>query len=355
MLWGVLMENLRGLLTWMEGQDYHSHDWYDTRAKIIERSPKVIRAGFNRTTKMFPEMMFGIKKTTKAPMAMGLIASTYFMIDNKEKGVECLEWLYKIATPEEGWGLPFVWSLPEGILAPAHTGLTTIMPYILEGFERGYKATKDKRYRDRIIESEKFFHTLHYTHTSTDAMRSSYTKLDNFKIINASSYTALCLKIIYHYHKDRQLKNSMNKLVNYVISQQREDGSWPYWEEQSCGVDSLHQMYIIENLYGVGVNGEPIKKAIDYFNKNLVTEEGLIRKFPNNNHYFELIDQAEYQIMAHTLKLDREVNAIRDAFGLNNKPYFSPYKYYGRKITTPFIRWGLSQLAYASALTGEDI
>lgn len=347
------MKGLNELLTWMETEDYHSHDWYDI--KPIQR-PRYIRAIPNRFFKLFPEIRLHNTPRTKASMAMGLLASTYFMVGDAEKGEKCLQWLLTQGNSRDGWGLPFTWYLPGEVVAPPNTGLITIMPYILEGFERGYAETKDERYLNVIKKSTQFIDDLTFTAIDKNTVRSSYTKLDNFHIINASSYTAMCLHKIWSITKEKRLNILSKKLVRYVVQNQNSDGSWYYWENQGKGIDSLHQLYIIENLWQCGEKGETIEKALDYFNQNLITKDGVIRKFPNNNVYFELIDQAEYQIMTRMLDLDGvNIDIIRKRFGLKDKPYFTPYIYHNRKVNTPFIRWGLSQLAYASAIKGEDI
>jgi len=343
------------LINWMEEQDFYSNDWYDLTRNNTRKLPRYIKGGINRACKLFPETTIHSKPKTKASTTMGLMSSVYFMRGDIDKGKECLGWLLNISRPENGWGLPFTWYLPEGIVAEPNTGLTTIMPYILEGFERGYKTTKNERYLEAILKTEDFFiNKLKYTQLNDGRCRSSYSPLDNFTIINASSYTALCLRIIHKYTKDKKLIKLSDSLCRYVESNQTDEGWWPYWEGHTDGIDSLHQMYILENLYQCGTKKSIINKGLDYLQNNLIDKNGIVMKFPNNHSYFELIDQAEYRIMMKLIKGETvSTDEVYEGFGIKNKPYLAPYIYHKRKIKIPFIRWGLAQWAYAQEYLKE--
>ena len=148
-----------------------------------------------------------------------------------------------------------------------------------------------------------------------------------------------------------------------MLTEQNEDGSWYYWGSQERlhkGIDSLHQCYIIENLfycYKINKNREvkkSIDKGIEYFERSFPRDDFLISKFPNSPNYLELIDQAEsismFIALGKLLVAQKIIESTFRYFKVKDKPYFYSAIANVRKIKVPYIRWGHSQMLLALLL-----
>jgi hypothetical protein len=265
------------------------------------------------------------------------------------------------------WGLPFNWYLPGSIIAGINTPCSTILIYMLDAFLLCHKLTGNGRYKDVAISIADFLvGDLNKDTIDEETICSSYTPLDNFHVINVNSYVAATLYTISNYRKDNSLIEYSDKLINYVLKEQNEDGSWYYWGAQDRTkdiVDSLHQCYIIENLYRCYLINrdkriyDSIKKGLDYFTENIYSN-GQIKKFTDEKYRdypLELIDHAEAIIMFTMLSNDyntkeyaeKTLNYVFHKFKIKNKSYF--YSYIVKSIPKgiPYIRWGESQILYA--------
>jgi len=386
------------LLNFMESVDFYSYDWYDIwTTRIGDRIQKIRYSGNvykkHLTLPFFlplyligkgvPELIQPIAKKTKAATSMGLVAQSYFILHEltkkKEylsKGEKVLDWL--IANQSIGhsgacWGLPFDWGLAKGVLVKKGTPCSTIMTYVIDAFLQGYRSTKKEIYMDTVTSSGNFLvNDLNYDKITENITCASYTPIDMFHIINSNSFIAAALYRIYNLTKNEELRRIADELINYVLTEQNEDGSWYYWGSQERfhkGIDSLHQCYIIEDLfycYKKNKNGavkKSIDKGIKYFESSFPRDDFLISKFPNSPNYLELIDQAEsismFIALGKTLAAQKIIESTLKYFKVKDKPYFYSAIAKVRKIRVPYIRWGQSQmllalLSFLSSVNNRD-
>ena len=382
----VLFSAAIDLMKFMEDVDFCSYDWYDVWTTRIGRMVQRIRYSGHMwkrhlilplflplylISKYVPELERPFASKTRAPMSMGLVAQSYFMLyrlmkENEylNKGKRVLQRL--IDNQSSGysgacWGLPFDWQLAKGVLALRGTPCSTIMTYIMDAFLEGYELTSNESYRDIVISSGDFLvNDLNYEKISENVTCASYTPLDMFHIINSNSYVAAALYRICGLTGDENLRRLADELINYVLTEQNEDGSWYYWGSQerlNKSIDSLHQCYIMENLlYCNKINGsEEVKRSIDkgieYFEANFLHDSYLVSKFPRSPTYLELVDQAEgINLFTALGKLSLARDIIESTikrFRVKEKPYFCSAITRVRKIRVPYIRWGHSQMLLA--------
>lgn len=383
-----LINIIEDLINFLENENLTSYDPYDVQSSFIGKylqktksNPikNLLRKSALIMEKKYPKIMRINSKKTKSATSSSLFICSCFMSyylnkDQKliEKAIKELIWLEENSSKGYSgccWGLPFNWYLPRNIVADKNTPCSTIVIYMLDAFLLAYKTTKDTSYRDIAFSIGDFVKKdLNEDIIDENTICLSYTPLDKFHVINVNSYVAAILYIIYSYTKDNSLVNYADKLLNYVFKEQNEDGSWYYWGSQERiteSIDSLHQCYIIENLYRCYlVNKSPviyssIEKALNFYINNFFSE-GKITKFcdPKYDRYpLELIDHAEAIIMFSML--DRDFKTIKYAtkvieytlekFKIPNKPYFYSYILNGKPVDIPYIRWGISQILYAYA------
>lgn len=390
----ILFSTAIDLMKFVENVGFYSYDWYDIWATRIGERIQKIRYGGNVYKKQLslplflplyligkyvPELVQPIVKKTKAATSMGLVAQSYFILHKlakKEeylsKGEKVLDWLIdNQSTGYSGacWGLPFDWQLAKGVLAKRGTPCSTIMTYVIDAFLQGYQLTNNEQYKDIVISSGDFLvNDLNYDKIGENVTCASYTPLDTFHIINSNSYVAAALYKIYGLTGDKKLRRVADELINYVLTEQNEDGSWYYWGSQerlNKIIDSLHQCYIMENLfycYKINKN-EKVKKSVDkgieYFENKFFRDDFLVSKFPESPDYLELIDQAESINLFTALRkpsiAQNIIESTMKCFKVKDKPYFYSAITKVRKIKVPYIRWGHSQmlLALLSFLTSS--
>ena len=383
-----IIKTIEDLIIWLEDQNLTSHDPYDVQSssvgKYFQKSKSnhlknLLRKFLLILDKKYPKLLRFNSKKTKSATSSSLFASSCFLsyiINNDqkflEKGIKELKWLEENSSKGYSgycWGLPFNWYLPEGIIADINTPCSTILIYMMDAFLLAYNLTNRKKYRDIAISISEFIkNDLNENILDGNSICLSYTPIDNLHVINVNSYAASILYAISFYTNDKIIIDYADKLINYVLNEQNENGSWYYWGSQERiteNIDSLHQCYIIENLYRCYlVNRNPkilssIEKALNFYINNFFSE-GKITKFcdPKYARYpLELIDHAEAIIMFSMIDKDFQtmkyatkiMNFTLDKFKIPNKPYFYLYILNDKPIDIPYIRWGLSQILYAYA------
>jgi hypothetical protein len=330
-------------------------------------------------------------KKKKAATTSAVYASACFEMYDATKnpwwlnnGIDELDWLVKNKSSGYSgacWGLPFDWAMGDNVIAKTGTPYSTIMIYMIDALLAGYRATNNPVYRDCAVSTINFFmKDLHQEIIDDATICSAYSPLDRLKVVNVNTYVAVSLYELYKYSHNEVSIVYADKLINYVLQNQNDDGSWPYFAKNS-GVpnseDSLHQCYIIENLFRCYlINGntdilDAVSKGVLAFYDKFY-HGGIITKFsplnPSSKYYtLEIMDAAETVAMCELLlrhntfdrKPDifvklREMREIvfrhtNDTFKITGKPY---YKSKLRKsgIDIPYMRWGLSQWLYTMAV-----
>jgi hypothetical protein len=358
------------LATWMESENLQSYDPYDLESTKFVMTlsgilpGKIVRAGLI-PLKKFPSLYHPFVTRTKAATSSALYASTCFMMGWNEKAEKELGWLENHACKGYSgycWGLPFDWRMGNSVVARQGTPYSTIIIYMTDAFLAGYEITGNQKYLSIAESTADFFMTdLKRTYEDQERICLSYSPLDNFQIINVNSYSAANLYTIFKLTHNDKYRMLADKLINYILAEQNNDGSWYYWSKnhlKNKSIDSLHQCYIMENLYRCYlINHDPeiiksIERAFDHFVKNYY-DAGKISKNPMDKHYAELIDAAESIILFNLLKkrnhLEETLSTTIERFSMKGKPYFYSAISDNKKDKIPYIRWGQSQLLYALA------
>jgi hypothetical protein len=378
----------------MENERFKSYDYFDVKTSPIglwfERHNqsilKIPYLGLNYLDYYHPNFMRMQTKKTISATTIALYTTSQFLRyqqtgDQKfiGKGVRQLQWLENNASRGYSgycWGLPFPWQLPQGLLVQSSTPCSTIIIYMLDAFLHGFKVTDNAEYLDAAVSTAEFFLNDLNVHTcDDDSICLSYTPLDSFQVINVNAYAAATLYTIYQFNRDQDLKDYADRLIQFVLNEQNEDGSWYYWAEnqrKNYIIDSLHQCYIIENLYRCHrINQNPqiissVKRALNFFRAHFLQGGKILKRRDEKGKIFginmsfpvELIDHAESLKMFTLLKDDfytnREMEQVFDycmnVFKIPGKPYFYSYIINERKFDIPYMRWGQSQILHALTL-----
>lgn len=258
------------------------------------------------------------------------------------------------------WGYPFEWESVIGVV-PAGTPLITNTPYCYEAFCGLYEVTREQKHLDSLHSIALFAaNDLHDTALSSAAAASSYSPLDRSMVINASAYRAALLMDAFERFGEVQWEEKAVRNLNFVVQNQREDGSWFYEPGRSHNefVDNIHTCFVLKNLHKANkqLQREDIKGAIrrgySFYREQLFVDDGMPKPFAHVKR-FELVktecyDLAEGISLGVLLKSD-VAGAFEIAQGMaevvcrryqTSAGYFVTREYVsGLRNTVPYLRW----------------
>jgi hypothetical protein len=182
--------------------------------------------------------------------------------------------------------------------------------------------------------------------------------------VNALTAYFLC-KANETLKKECVSKEIIEKLINLLIEEQNLDGSW-FYSRSSKGkwIDGFHSGFIIESLayvYSHGFKSEKLnntlKRAWNYYIKNLFTEEGLPKYFSNGNKFpieAQNCAQAIQTISLVGIWLDwNQRELLEKVIQLTIKFLYNPNGYFYYKKTRIFtykqsyLRWSTAPMLVA--------
>ena len=186
-------------------------------------------------------------------MGFALLAQTTKENQFYERAVHFLEQLKKSRSPgfqHFCWGYPFDWVTRNGTI-PADTPFITTLPYVYEAFEYVYRIDKDA-HGSKVMRSmaEHARVDIRDFETSPGVRSCGYGPYDDTGgVINASAYRAFLLtSAAIQFSDDRYLKAAEGN-INFVLSAQQPDGSWPYAVDGTRDfVDHFHTCFVLKAL-----------------------------------------------------------------------------------------------------------
>jgi len=387
----MIKNSIDHLLYWIEENQYESYDHFDfwsSKIGINSRSIFVRNKFFGLPLvaplylldMYFPHLRRFFAKKSRSAEAIPRIATSYFKLYQLtgeecylEKGYTLLDWLRKSATKTNngiGWGLHFDWQ--KDILLPKGTPCVTITAYSVEAFLLGYKLSGNNEFLEIAMKASEFVaNDLNYRE-GAEMCSLSYTPMDQHYVINANSYGALILNEVIQYRFDAQKKKIIDKLINYLLSQQNIDGSWYYYDKYDVPdnknfIDCFHSCFIIENLFLIlKTTGDiPLKSALDkgynFFINNFINDDDsiyLYNKYPfyhginvdmrgcaESIHCLAVLSEEYPDALELAVKIANwSINHMQDKEGYF---YFRKYRTHTHKM--PYIRW--CQAPMLNALT----
>ncbi len=268
-----------------------------------------------------------------------------------------------------GWGYPFDWQTRNGVI-PRGTPLITTTPYCFEAFADVHRLAPDPRWA-AILRStaEHVLQDYRDIATGPDAATCTYTPDGGERVVNASAYRAFTLFYAAHLLGDDRYREPARKNLNFVLSCQQADGSWPYAVDGVRPfVDHFHTCFVmkalakIEALTGDAGCRSALDRGVAYYVENLFDADGLPRPFaraPRLTLYRrELYDCAECVNLGVLLRgrypaldqaVDRTVGELLDHWQLPSGSFRSRRLLLGWD-NVPMHRWGQSEVFRSLAL-----
>lgn len=257
-----------------------------------------LRRGLTVIGDMYPRLMRKIFLTRKKinPKGMGLIAHAYLLnyertLDSSylKKAEGILKWLsinYSNHYKGKSWGYPFNWY--SRIYIPKNTPSSVVTGTVSEAFFKHYELTKSTESLKVLNDIFYFFESeLNKYKNENGDICFSYTPIDNFRVHNASLFTAVFFAKYFSIIKNDEIRELAVSAMNYVLNEQKEDGSFYYWsQEPESIIDHFHTGYVIRHIYTISEATKVdvkqyLEKALKFYVEHLYDSDG-IPKFSNN-------------------------------------------------------------------------
>jgi hypothetical protein len=266
------------------------------------------------------------------------------------------------------WGLPFAWFSKNGVYS-ANTPYVTNTPYVMEALVAIARLPELKTEAQRLFEQTwAFLETLEVMHATHSELALSYAPVEEpRKVVNANSYAALAYALHAVHGRDENrvfATERAERLVNWLLAQQRADGSWFYYADTAPGnfIDGFHSCFVLKNLIKIQ-KALPhlealIQPAIDkgwlYIRTHLYDpRHRLCRRFSQRSHRdpfrWDLYDQAEYLGLLIDFELFDEAQRFAahvESRFQRNGAWFCRIDILGRPWGKGFLRWGIAPYLY---------
>lgn len=263
------------------------------------------------------------------------------------------------------WGLSFKYAVDKRFIYDLNTPLSTMTPYVLEAFVSYTDITGDHNYTDIIEGIYRFFdQDILVMEENDQFMVTSYSTINDRRVINAVSYTmyALCLLKTYIDGKEQaQVIKKINKLYKYIIINQQKNGSWLYSPEGKSFIDCFHSCIVLKNIiktnriHKLDSAQDIINKGYLYLKNNFYdSDTGLFKRFSLNNKpsliKYDLYDNAEMLNLAYLmddLELAKKLkDTIQNTFYKDGDIY-SQIDLIGIRRNKNTLRWAVLPCLYA--------
>lgn len=383
-----ILNSILKLEDYIISEDYKGYDPYDSLMSPLFKLPvlksnKLLRFGFQQVYRRIPfntRKIFGIKKGLN-PVTLGLCIQAYsylafvfperkeFYLSEINKLVDKLVELKSEGFSGACWGYDFDWEARYAKI-PAFCPTVVATGIITNSLFTNYKLLGNKKSLDLCIDAANFVTKDLIKSYDGDKFCYSYSPNDKQKVFNASMKGARLLSQVFSVTGDNNLYVEAQKTIDYVLVNQKENGSWSYSRgDARKWVDNFHTGYVLDALDDF-IKYTDSKKYLNHLEKGYGFYEksffydGVIPKYYENKLYPVDATAAAQSVLTLTrfgnigLALKVANWSIDNLMSKNGYFYFQKNKYYLNKIS--YMRWvnawmftSLANLLYTKKLIYE--
>lgn len=263
------------------------------------------------------------------------------------------------------WGISFIWASKNGTY-PKNMPHVTHTPYVLEAIVKYQNMTKTNEY-NKVIRSIFYFLEIDIKimYDIDNKLAMSYAPVDEPRIvINANSYIMYMYSMFLEYFPEKKeyISEKIIKLYNFIIDEQKKDGSWLYYADNDDGnfIDCFHSAFVLKNIYktneilNLQYSENIIKNGYKYLIDNFYdTEIELFKRFTLSDKpsliKYDLYDNAEMlniiEIMGEKKLLLEILTSIEDNF-IDENNIYSKLTNRKNKIDKNILRWAVMPYIY---------
>jgi len=363
--------------------DIRGEDWYIGLFGRKDRFSYYTRVALHMVESRLPQIatrrVLKVKPAINAK-AVGLLANAYLIRykssrneHDLEKARQALAWLNEnktVSCKGFSWGYPFHWN--SRIFFPRGTPSGVVTAIAGDAWLTHYEITGDPQSLDIAHGISRFI--LEELNRSVDEpglLCFSYTPLDDFKVLNASLFSAAFLARLGSFVSDDNMLGAARRAAAYVVSEQNRDGSFYYWgSEPPTHIDHFHTGFVLRHLDTImrlcsaGFVEAPLRKGYEFY-KAMLFENGIPRNTPDSLYPIDIHSCAEAILCLSQLapKLGG-YELLKSVFDFSTHRMRHEDGYYvadihrsifgERGTAIPYMRWGQAWmlLAFARASCG---
>lgn len=253
-----LEQTIEELISFLEKHNFQGWEPYDIpefKSWLIPQSIRVLLTQLIRLSPVFIHPYFKSKDThAKAATLFARAFLILFELTNKqkyyEKAIYFLDWLKAHRCPTTknfSSGTQYQLSMKNYSANPG-TPAPLITCFAIEAFLSGYEISKNQRFLELAESGVNYFlDELPQIKVANDQSYFIYHPNNSQFIPNSPAVISGTLSRFYSISKNEKLLTIVKNNLNYIMSYQREDGSW-FYHPKSRYIDSFHTAFILEAL-----------------------------------------------------------------------------------------------------------
>jgi len=363
----MIKQSLKKLQGYIEKEDYRGFDPYDALKSPLFSLPffktnKLIRFGTQQLVKRLPFSIRPLLLVPKGynPVTLGLCIQAYAYLykaepeyreENLQKINFLIQELKKLIPPGFSGaccGYDFDWEARHAKI-PAYQPTVVATGIITNALFIAYNHTGNKEAEKLLLSAADFVvKDLKRTYKD-DTFCFSYSPFDTQQVFNASMKGARLLAQAYSFNQNTEYKELAKQAVQFVVSHQKEDGSWGYSLANAGGwTDNYHTGYVLDcldeyqKLTGDVTWSKNIEKGYSFYINHFIGVNGKPKFYHNNTYPIDCTSAA--QTILTTLRFgDKEIarsTATWMAVNMQKKKgSFKFRKFKNYIIRTSFMRW----------------
>ncbi|MBD3799772.1 MAG: hypothetical protein IE883_07875, partial [Epsilonproteobacteria bacterium] len=267
------------------------------------------------------------------------------------------------------WGTGFKIVISDTLIYDKSVPFSTNTPYVLEALYEYFQITNDVAIFEVIKSIYDFYEKdLVVLQEDENILITSYGPFKDRIVTNAVSYTMFAYSIFYKlFDNKKYIAQKIEKMMNFVASVQREDGSWLYAPyDSSSFIDCFHSVFILKNIIktsrNIGIElklrSEMVNSGYKYIKESFLDKNfGLFKRFSVSNKpsltKFDLYDNAEMLYLAKLTNDDESSISLEKNIKTHfysNKNIYSLIDMFKMKKNKNTLRWAVMPYLLAKSL-----
>ncbi len=301
----LLWAEINSLIGFLEKTEFKGWEPYDTAGVLSDRirMPGFLRVLVTQFMRLSPvKLMHFFQRKKMYPKAAALFAHAYLLLYKnvqeehfRNRAIFFLNWLEQNRSPRTrhfSMGTHYGIAM-KSYAAEKDTPSPLITSMAVEAFMSAFEVLGENKYFELANSGVHYFLDELPQRVISDTERYFIYHPKNPEFI-PNLPTVICgtLARFISIHLDNDVFQTITQNLNYLITWQREDGSWLY-EKKMLYIDNFHTGFILEGLCkfelftGDKRYNEALKRGLNYWRAHLFTEKGkpIHRKltgFPKN-------------------------------------------------------------------------
>ncbi len=365
----LIRSSVLKLREYIEAEDYRGYDPYDALKSPLFKLPvlksnNTVRFLSQQFVKRFPlnlRPLLGIKKGYN-PVTLGLCIQGYSNCTRIFPGhkneysekinrlIEELEKLIPSGYNGACWGYDFDWQSRYAKI-PAYHPTVVATGFVTNALFNYYRVSGNKKALELCVSSTKFI--LNDLNRMYDDRKEnfcfSYSPFDHEVVFNATMKAARALAQVYSETHDENLKNEAKKTVAFVMSHQKENGSWIY-SKSAAGkwIDNYHTGYVIDCLdeyircTGDTAYSGNLLRGFDFYREHFIHNNSIPKFYDNEIYPVDCTAAAQTLLTLSRFGEAQTAGNIAE-WMINNmqskEGYFYFRKFRNNTMKASFMRW----------------